>query len=205
MLRRGAPEEPEWYRTATRSIALAEQEARTDSRQKVLAQQRAYEAQQQAAARAAAQHHANRAFAQQQAHHQQAQHHANRAFAQQQAHHQQAQHRARLQQQQYTAHYVTERAHTNPTPRPTLRTRLLAGIVTVASLVLLLIFTLYYGAAFGIVLTLVSLPGRPHPADARRADLPVARPLRGRTTGVTCSPPSSTERWGRPSRPSSAT
>lgn len=134
MLRRGAPEEPEWYRTASRSIALAEQEARTDSRQKVLAQQRAYEAQQQAAAQAAAQHNANQAFAQQQ-----------------------AQHQAWLQQQQYTAHYVTERAHTNPTPRPTLRTWLLAGIVTVASLVLLLIFTLYYGAAFGIVLTLVSL------------------------------------------------
>lgn len=139
MLRRGAPEEPEWYRTASRSIALAEQEARTDSRQKVLAQQQAYEAQQQAAAQAAAQHH------------------ANQAFAQQQAHHQQAQHQAWLQQQQYTAHYVTERAHTNPTPRPTLRTWLLAGIVAVASLVMLLLFALYYGLAFGIVLTLVSL------------------------------------------------
>ncbi|MGN7248448.1 PrsW family intramembrane metalloprotease [Janibacter anophelis] len=143
MLRRGVPEEPEWYRTATRSIALAEEEARTDSRQRVLAQQQAYEAQQQAAAQA---------LAAQQA----AQHQAHQAYAQQQAQ-QYAQHQAWLQQQQYTAHYVTAQAQANPTPRPTLRTWLLAGVVGVCSLGLLLIFALMYGFSFGIVLTLVSL------------------------------------------------
>lgn len=134
MLRRGAPEEPEWYRTATRSIALAELQAQTDSRQQVLAQQQAYEAQQQAAMQAAAAQQANHAYAQQQ-----------------------AQHQAWLQQQQYTAHYVTAQAQTNPTPRPTLRTWLLGGIVVVASLVLMLIFALMWGLSFGIVLTLGSL------------------------------------------------
>lgn len=133
MLRRSVPEEPEWYRTATRSIVLAEETARTDSRQQVLAQQQAYEAQQQA----------NAAYAQQMHQAQLAQQHA--------------QHQAWLQQQQYTAHYVTAQAQTNPTPRPTLRTWLLGGIVVVASLGLMLIFALMWGLSFGIVLTLVSL------------------------------------------------
>lgn len=134
MLRRSAPEEPEWYRTATRSIALAEMEAKTDSRQQILAQQQAYEAQQQAAMQAAAAQQAHQVRAQQQ-----------------------AQHQAWLQQQQYSAHYVTSQAQANPTPRPTLRTWLLGGIVAVISLFMLLLFALYYGFAFGIVLTLVSL------------------------------------------------
>lgn len=130
VLRRSAPDEPEWFRTASRSIALAEQEARTDSRAKVLAQQQAYEEQQRAA----------RLAAQQQA-----------AAAQYQ------QHQAWLQQQQYTAHYVTAQAQANPTPRPTLRTWLLGGTVLIGSLVLVLLFALYYGFAFGVILTLVSL------------------------------------------------
>ncbi len=141
MLRRSAPEEePEWYRTATRSVLLAEETARTDSRQDVLAQQQAYEQQQAMAAQ----------MAQQQAY---AQQHAYQA----QLAHQQAQHQAWLQQQQYSAHYVTTHAQVNPTPRPTLRTWLLGGFVAVGALFLVLCFTLLYGFSFGIVLTLASL------------------------------------------------
>ena len=134
MLRRSAPEEPEWYRTATRSVLIAEEEARTDSRQDVLAQQQAYEQQQAMAAQ----------MAQQQAY-------------QAQLAHQQAQHQAWLQQQQYSAHYVTAHAQANPTPRPTLRTWLLSGLVAIGTLILVLCFTLLYGYSFGIVLTLTSL------------------------------------------------
>lgn len=134
MLRRSAPEEPEWYRTATRSVLLAEEEARTDSRQEVLARQQAYEQQQAQAALAA----------QQQAH-------------QAQLAQQQAQHQAWMQQQQYSAHYVTTQAQANPTPRPTLRTWLLGGFVAVGALMMVLLFTLYYGWSFGIILTLASL------------------------------------------------
>ena len=141
MLRRNPPEEPEWYRTATRSIVLAEEEARTDSRQKVLAQQQAYEAQQQA----------NAAYAQQQQY-------AQQQYAQQQQHQAYVAHQqAWMQQQQYSAHYVTAQAETNPTPRPTLRTWLLGGIVALLSLGLLLVFALLYGLSFGVILTLVSL------------------------------------------------
>lgn len=133
MLRRSAPEEPEWYRTATRSVLLAEEEARTDSREDVLAKQRAYE-QQQAMAQQMAQQHAYQA----------------------QLAHQQAQHQAWLQQQQYSAHYIPAQAQANPTPRPTLRTWLLAGFVAVGALLLVLTFTLLYGVSFGIVLTVAS-------------------------------------------------
>ncbi|WP_435199404.1 PrsW family intramembrane metalloprotease [Janibacter sp. GS2] len=141
MLRRNAPpEEPEWHRTATRSVLLAEERARTDSRQRALAQQEAY-GQQRAHAAQMAQQHANAAYAQQQA----------------QLAHQQAQHQAWMQQQQYSAHYVTARAQANPTPRPTLRTWMLSGFVAIASLVLVLLFALYYGLSFGILLTLLSV------------------------------------------------
>lgn len=138
MLRRSAPEEPEWHRTATRSVLLAEEEGRTDSRQAVLVQQQAYETQQAWAAQ--------QAQAQQQAH----------AYAQQQAQ-VHAQHQAWLQQQQYSAHYVTTQAQANPTPRPTLRTWLLAGFVTVGALFMVLAFAVYYGLGFGPILTMVSL------------------------------------------------
>lgn len=133
VLRRNQPpEEPEWYRTATRSVLLAEEEARTDSRQRVLAQQQAYE-----------QHQAM--VAQQQAHAQ---------AAQQQAW---MQHQAWMQQQQYSAHYVTAQAQANPTSRPTLRTWLLGGFVAVGTLMMALLFALYYGFGFGPILTLMSL------------------------------------------------
>ena len=140
MLRRSAPEEPEWHRTATRSVLLAEEEARTDSRQQAFAHQQAYE-QQRVWAEQAAQQQAHAAWAQQQA-----------QLAQQQA-----QHQAWLQQQQYSAHYVPAQAQANPTPRPTLRTWLLGGVVAVGTLFFALLFAIYYGFGFGPVLTLVSL------------------------------------------------
>ncbi|UTT65170.1 PrsW family glutamic-type intramembrane protease [Janibacter sp. CX7] len=154
MLRRSAPEEPEWYRTATRSVLLAEEAARTDSRQQVLAQQQAYEEQQRLAQQARAQQQAQAAYAHQQpgAQHAGAQQQASAAWA-----HQQAQHAAWLQQQSYTAHYVPAQAQANPTPRPTLRTWLLGGTVVVGSLVLALIFALYFGLSFGILTTLIGL------------------------------------------------
>lgn len=71
--------------------------------------------------------------------------------------HQRAQHDAWMQYQQYSAQYVTSYAQANPTGRPTLRTWLLAGLVTVGSLLMALLFAAYYGLGFGIVLTLVSL------------------------------------------------
>lgn len=141
MLRRNPPEEPDWYRTATRSVLLAEEEARTDSRQQALAHQQAYE-QQRAWAEQAAQQQAHAAWAQQHAH----------QLAQQQA-----QHQAWLQQQQYSAHYVPAQARSNPTKRPTLRTWLLGGVVAVGALFFALLFAVYYGFGFGPILTLVSL------------------------------------------------
>lgn len=139
MLRRSTPEEPEWYRTATRSVLLAEETARTDSRQDILAQQQAYEQQQAMAAQ----------MAQQQAY---AQQHAYQA----QLAHQQAQHQAWLQQQQYSAHYVTAHAQVNPTPRPTLRTWLLSGVVALGTLFLALLVAVSFGYSYGIILTLLS-------------------------------------------------
>ena len=120
------PDEPEWYRTATRSVLLAEEEARTDSRAKVLEQQRAYEEQQRLAQQAQAQQQVQQAYAHPGGAHQQAQ--AALAY-------QQAQQAAWLQQQSYSAHYVTAQAQANPTPRPTLRTWILGGIVIVLSLI----------------------------------------------------------------------
>lgn len=141
MLRRNAPEEPEWYRTATRSVLLAEEEGRTDSRKKILEQQRAYEQQQAQAAQ----------LAQQQVQYQhQAQYQAQIAY-------QQAQHQAWLQQQQYSAHYVTTQAQLNPTPRPTLRTWLLSGVVALGTLALMFLLAISFGLSYGIVLTAVSL------------------------------------------------
>lgn len=143
MLGRSAPEEPEWHRTATRSILLAEEAGRTDSREDVLRQQQAYEQQQAWAAQQAQQHaHAQQAYAQQQAWRQQ------QAWMEQQAW---------MQQQQYSAHYVTAQAQANPTPRPTLRTWLLAGIVALGTALILLIFAISFGLSYGIVLTAVSL------------------------------------------------
>ncbi len=140
MLRRSAPEEPEWYRTATRSLLLAEEEGRTDSRKKILEQQRAYEQQQAQAAQLAQQHHV----------HQQQAYQAQVAY-------QQAQYQAWMQQQQYSAHYVTAQAQANPTPRPTLRTWLLGGVVAVGAFLLFLLTALGFGLSYGIVLTAVSL------------------------------------------------
>ncbi len=71
--------------------------------------------------------------------------------------HEQAQHHAWLQYQQYTPQYVTAHAQGNPTPRPTLRTWLLGGLVVVGSLFLALLFALYFGLGFGIVATFLGL------------------------------------------------
>ncbi|APH03144.1 hypothetical protein ASJ30_10610 [Janibacter indicus] len=148
MLRRTVPDEPEWYRTATRSVLLAEEEARTDSRAKVLEQQRAYEEQQRLAQQAQAQQQVQQAYAHPGGAHQQAQ--AALAY-------QQAQQAAWLQQQSYSAHYVTAQAQANPTPRPTLRTWILGGIVIVLSLIGAGLMALIIGAESGVLATLVGL------------------------------------------------
>lgn len=57
----------------------------------------------------------------------------------------------------YTHQYVTIHAQTNPTPRPTLRTWLLGGLVVAASMVLGALFALLFGYSFGIVWTAISL------------------------------------------------
>ncbi|NYF99217.1 PrsW family intramembrane metalloprotease [Janibacter cremeus] len=57
----------------------------------------------------------------------------------------------------YTHQYVTTQAQTNPTPRPTLRTWLLSGLVVAMSVVLGALFALFYGYSFGLVWTAISL------------------------------------------------
>ena len=70
---------------------------------------------------------------------------------------QQAQQAAWLQQQSYSAHYVTAQAQANPTPRPTLRTWILGGIVIVLSLIGAGLMALIIGAESGVLATLVGL------------------------------------------------
>lgn len=59
--------------------------------------------------------------------------------------------------QQYHPQYVTAAARANPTPRPTLRTWLLGGLVVTTSLVLASLYALLFGYSFGIAWTVISL------------------------------------------------